>query len=80
MKRGKTNNIILFFFIMWGVGFILFLTNNINYDLDKVIVFSLGISIILTILYIFLRKPVTLLYRRNFDKYYKYNTERSKKK
>lgn len=78
MKRG--NNIISIFFIIWGAGALLLLTRDIKYDLLKVTLYSLVSSIIITFFYAVFRKPVMKLYRRNFDKNYKYSMNRPKRK
>ncbi len=78
MKRG--NNIISIFFIIWGAGALLLLTRDIRYDLLKMTLYSLAASIIITPFYVVLRRPLMRLYRRNFDKNYKYSMDRPKKK
>ncbi len=78
MKKNNYN--ITVFFIACGLGAIYMLKQNMYNSIIKIFIASLFFGLVSTIAYVIFKRPLSLLYRRNFDKNYKYNTFRSKKK
>jgi dolichol kinase len=72
--------VLIFFFVAWGTSVLFLLREDEHIAYIKLFGFSIGMSIVATVIYAMLRQPVLHIIRYNFDKTYRHSMRARKKR
>ncbi len=75
----KLQYIARFFLIVSGLATVIMLKMGKPVRLENIILCAIGFGLLVTIVYIFIKKPLLHIYRWYFDKEYKYHISDKKK-